>query len=156
MIEVKAPDVLARIEAYYPSVFLAGSIDQDKAERWQDRVVSMLEDTDMIVYNPRRDNWDPNCVQSADNPVFKEQVNWELGNMNNVDVVLFYFDPNGQAPITLLELGLMADRADIEVVVVCPEGYWRKGNVDIVCQRYACTQYKTLEAAVAYIAESYT
>ena len=45
-----------------------------------------------------------------------------------------YLDPDSKAPISLLELGLYADRANI--ILVCPEGYWRKGNVDIVAEVY--------------------
>jgi hypothetical protein len=44
--------------------------------------------------------------------------------------------PDTKAPISLLELGLFA-RSD-RVVVGCPDGFWRRGNVEIVCQRYGC------------------
>jgi hypothetical protein len=46
-------------------------------------------------------------------------------------VICVYFDPKGQSPITLLELGLFHDK---DIIVCCPEGFWRKGNVDVnVC-----------------------
>jgi len=45
-----------------------------------------------------------------------------------------YFDPNTKSPISLLELGLHANSG--KMIVCCPKGFWRKGNVDIVCERY--------------------
>jgi hypothetical protein len=49
-------------------------------------------------------------------------------------MICYCFDPKGMAPITLLELGLFA-QSDKKIVVCCPDGYWRKGNVDILCSR---------------------
>jgi hypothetical protein len=46
-----------------------------------------------------------------------------------------WFAPETQAPITLLELGLHARGG--RLVVGCPDGFWRKGNIEIVCARYA-------------------
>lgn len=50
------------------------------------------------------------------------------------DVIAMYFDPDTKAPITLLELGLFARTG--KMIVACPEGFWKKGNVEIVCGRY--------------------
>ena len=60
------------------SVFLAGSIEMGKAENWQDKVERLLANEDIIIYNPRRDDWNSSWVQSKDNPQFREQVEWEL------------------------------------------------------------------------------
>lgn len=117
-------------------IFLAGSIDMGKAENWQERLereLNMYED--VMICNPRRDDWDSTWVQSIDNPQFNEQVTWELDNIEAADMVVFYFDPAGAAPITLLELGLAAGIC-AQIIVCCPDGYWRKGNVEMVCDRY--------------------
>jgi molybdopterin-guanine dinucleotide biosynthesis protein A len=45
-----------------------------------------------------------------------------------------YFAPQTQAPITLLELGLFANSQ--RLIVCCPDGFWRKGNIEVVCARY--------------------
>lgn len=50
------------------------------------------------------------------------------------DVVAFYFKPGTLTPITLLELGMYAGSG--KAVVCCPEGFYKRGNVQIVCQRY--------------------
>jgi hypothetical protein len=118
-------------------VFLAGSIDMGKAENWQERLERELSEYEnVVICNPRRDDWDSSWVQSIDNPQFNEQVSWELDNIESADMVVVYFDPAGQAPITLLELGIVSQIEGIDVIVCCPDGYWRKGNVEMVCDRY--------------------
>ncbi len=115
-------------------VFLAGSIDEGRAERWQDEAISSLGDLDIVLLNPRRENWNADLEQSVEEPRFVQQVEWELDGIERADVVLFHFSPNGPAPISLLELG-KATALGKRVVVSCPDGYWRRGNVEIVTRR---------------------
>lgn len=60
-----------------------------------------------------------------------------------------YFDPKTKSPITLLELGLFARSQ--KLIVYCPTGYWRKGNVDVVCERYNVHQVVTFSDLVAEV-----
>lgn len=115
-------------------LFLAGSIDMGKADDWQSRVENRLADLDVEIFNPRRVDWDNSWKQEIENPQFRGQVNWELDYLADADIKVFYFDPGGKAPITLLELGLNA--ASGECVVFCPRAYWRAGNVQVICDRY--------------------
>lgn len=125
-----------------PSVFLAGSIEMGRAELWQDAVAAALRAEPLIILNPRRDDWDPNWEQSRTNPQFVAQVTWELDAQERAELITMYFAPETYAPITLLELGLFA--ASGKLLVCCPPGYWRKGNVDVVCARYGIPQLPTL------------
>ncbi len=50
-----------------------------------------------------------------------------------------YFDPDTKSPITLLELGLIVRDKPTRLIVYCPEGFYRKGNVDIICRKYKIT-----------------
>lgn len=107
------------------------------AENWQTRLVKNLEDTNLLVLNPRRDDWDSTQEQTVDNPYFNEQVNWELDNLESADFIVFYFDPKTKSPITMMELGLMANSlSNHRMVVCCPKEFWRRGNVEIVCMRH--------------------
>jgi len=126
-----------------PSIFLAGSIEQDKADRWQDQVIQQFQNAPVTILNPRRAVWDASWEQSIDNNHFTEQVNWELDALEMADVILLYFDPKTRSPISLLELGLFAKSK--KLMVCCPDGFWRKGNVDVVCQRYSIPQFENLE-----------
>lgn len=136
-------------EITQPIVFLAGSIEMGVAEDWQTRVTKALEDLDVCVLNPRRDAWDSSWEQKIENENFREQVEWELAGQERANVIAMFFDPNTKSPITLLELGLFA-RAN-KVIVFCEEGFWRKGNVDVVCEWYGIPRYATEEEFIAEI-----
>lgn len=115
-------------------IFLAGSIEMGVAEDWQKRVISELSGYKCLLLNPRRPDWDSSWTQSIDNPNFYGQVDWEHTGLEDSDIIIMYFDPNTKSPITLLELGLFASSG--KLIVCCPDGYWRKGNVDYICQKY--------------------
>lgn len=126
------------------SVFLAGTIEMGASEDWQAEAIKMLQDRVSIIYNPRRDDWDSSWEQSIDDPNFNVQVNWELEHIEQADLVLMYFDPTSKSPISLMELGFLAALDPSKVWVCCPEGFYRKGNVDIVCNRYGILQYTSM------------
>jgi hypothetical protein len=71
-------------------------------------------------------------------------VQWELASIEAADTVLMHFDPATQSPITLLELGLCAGMHKL-LYVSCPDGFWRKGNVEIVCQQYVRFLFHSLD-----------
>jgi hypothetical protein len=132
-------------------VFLAGSIEMGKAVDWQTKVTEALKALPCLVLNPRRDDWDSTWKQEIGDPQFNEQVTWELKAMEDAKVVAMYFDPETKSPITLMELGIWAGKKPDKLVVCCPKGFWRKGNVDIVCKRYNVAQVETVEDLVAAV-----
>ncbi len=126
----------------YPIVFLAGSIEMGAAEEWQKRLIAELEDAEVTctILNPRRNDWDSSWVQSKDNPQFRHQVEWELNGLEDASIIAMYLAPGTVSPISLLELGLHADE---NVLLCCPLGFARKGNVDIVANRRGIPVYET-------------
>jgi nucleoside 2-deoxyribosyltransferase len=131
MIEIKSPD--SSSFERFTKIFLAGSIEMGKAEPWQQTVAEALKDESVILFNPRREDWDSSWSQdpTAGTP-FNLQVTWELEHIRKSDLVIFYFDPATQSPITLMELGICLAK-DYNILVCCPDGYFRKGNVVIAC-----------------------
>lgn len=115
-------------------IFLAGSIEQGRAIPWQEQVIHALKPWDGYLMNPRRLDWDDSWVQDIGNDSFRWQVEWELKGIALADLVLLFFDPETKSPITLLELGLLADKG--KTFVACPDGFWRRGNVQVVCAEY--------------------
>ena len=85
---VKPPQSLKDLPKW-PSIFLAGSIEMGKAEDWQAYIGNNLFSHDIIILNPRREHWDSSWKQSIDNPVFKEQVDWELDALGQADLIFF-------------------------------------------------------------------
>jgi hypothetical protein len=147
MIEVKAP-------GKYPlnkiKIFLAGSIEMGIAVDWQAEVEEKLKEYDIIILNPRRKSWDSTWTQSIQNDKFRQQVEWELTALEEADFIMLYFDPNTKSPISLLELGLFNSK---KIFVCCPEGFWRKGNVEIVCKRYNIPFFEDINAMLDVVKE---
>jgi len=140
----RAPEEIP-LQSYMKTIFLAGSIEMDKAINWQKKCEELLANK-FIIFNPRRNEWDASWSQSIENDQFKEQVNWELNALEKADIIIMYFAGNTKSPISLLEFGLYAQSNKMKVVV--EENFWRKGNIDIVCERYAVEQFKTLEELI--------
>ncbi len=131
------------------AVFLAGSIEMGTATDWQNQVIEKIDRPGVTILNPRRTAWDASWEQRVTNPVFAQQVNWELEGLERADLIAMYFDPATKSPVTMLELGLHARSG--KLVVCCSEGFWRKGNIDVVCQQYAIAQVADLNALIQAI-----
>jgi hypothetical protein len=130
------------------SIFLAGSIEMGKAEDWQKVLTSeiMSLGKDLTIFNPRRDDWDSSWEQKQSNGQFNHQVNWELNKLEECEIVFMYLSPETQSPISLLELGRCVGKK--HMIVCCPNGFWRKGNVDIICTREEVPLFEDLESAI--------
>jgi len=121
------------------------------AEDWQTKAIDYFRRVIPIgnsidFYNPRRPDWDSSWVQDLNSPNFYEQVSWELDHLLAADFIYMYFDPSTQSPISLLELGMFANSG--KMVVCCPNGFYRKGNVDIVCQKMQVPLFTNFEASL--------
>lgn len=141
--EFKSPQNIAL--ATGKTIFMAGSIEMGNARHWQNEMAAFFQELGLTVFNPRRDYWDSTWEQSIENPNFYQQVNWELNAIEAADFVFFYFDPDTKSPVSLLELGMCSQMYDKHVFIVCPEGYWRKGNVEVVADRYKLRLYNSLD-----------
>ena len=146
MRHIKSPEQYYNDNDNIGDVFLGGSIEMGLAEPWQERLVELFKDTDLRFLNPRRTDWDSSWVQEASNPQFAQQVNWELNKLENSHIIFMYFSPETQSPISLLELGRFAGRGNM--IVCCPKGFWRKGNVDILCTRENIPLFEDLQSAI--------
>ena len=144
------------------TMFLAGSIEQGKAEDWQSRITKDLnslesdtthEDspTKLILFNPRRPDWNPNLPQDALNSILKEQIEWELEHLEKADIICLYLDPNTSSPISLLEMGLHMKSG--KMVVCCPVGFYRKANVDLTCNKYGVKVYSEYSELFKHLSE---
>ena len=149
MVKIFKPPTNIELEGNLCSVFLAGSIEMGKATDWQKKVTESLEDFSVTILNPRRDDWDSSWEQTIENSMFREQVEWELQGLEQVMFRIFHFEAGTMSPITLMELGLCAQMGNN--IVHCAPGFWRKGNVDIVCARYGIEQVDSLEDAIVWL-----
>ena len=144
----KPPSYIKNLDLRH-SVFLAGSIENGKAYDWQKEIENALTDVEGIILNPRRDDWDSSWTQSKDNPEFKKQVKWELYGLENAKIIVMYFEPGTKSPISLLELGLHAKSE--KIIVCCPNGYIKKGNVEVTCDYYGIPLVESFDKLIKEI-----
>ena len=133
---------LEPIRANNKTVFLAGSTNNDDAKDeldWRAFITDSLADIpDLTIINPYRPDWD-NWREDETFDPFVEQVNWELDMLDCADLIVVYFHPDTVASISMLEFGLNARGSSKNIpqqhIICCPDGYFKKGNVAIVCKR---------------------
>lgn len=135
-------------------VFLGGTIDLGNSEDWQSRIINDIKsrvsvDTDVAVFNPRRETWYGKPV--TDNHEFVRQVEWEMENLEAADIIVMVLLGSSKSPVSLMELGLHARTSS--VVMYCEDGFWRKGNVDMVCERYGVRQVATYAELLSEVVE---
>ena len=120
MNHIKSPSEYRKKER---SIFLAGGITN--CPDWQEELKDLLAAEDIIILNPRRDNFpihDPNAAQ--------EQITWEYKNLRNADGILFWFPKETLCPIVLYELGAHSI-TDKPLFVGVHTDYTRKQDVEI-------------------------
>lgn len=132
------------------TIFLAGSIDNGKAEFWQDYIISYFSDiTNVTFLNPRRKDWDNTIKQVYTDPNAYLQINWELNALDKADLIIMNFTKDSKSPISLLELGLYATSE--KMIVCCPNSFYRQANVEIVCEKYGVTMFSELVPLLKYV-----
>lgn len=110
-------------------VYLAGST---KGDNWQRRFVKEMSDLDVDVFNPRS--------------VVDGQYGWEVDHLNIATVIALYFDPSDPSPSGLLTLGMYA-KTD-RLIVCCPKTFYKKDDVDIICEREDIHTVETLDLLI--------
>jgi hypothetical protein len=125
-IVVEAPAQSERgLKRFHESVFLAGGITG--CPDWQKDAIKLFEmgNADLIVYNPRRENFpihDPTAAEA--------QINWEHYNLARSDAVMFWFPMDTLCPIVLYELGAWS-MTDKPIFVGVHPKYQRRQDVFI-------------------------
>jgi hypothetical protein len=116
-----------------PTVFLSGSIDAPPTT-WRSVITNQLSSYPVTILNPHREDWDSSWIDDVSFAPFVQQTNWELEGMENADVIAVFLGREAKAPISLMEMGLWARSG--KVIVCCPRGFWKRGNVMLVCKKY--------------------
>ena len=114
------------------TVFLAGGITG--CRDWQKETIEHLrkfvgrDDTQVVVYNPRQENFDVNNLAAT-----IDQITWEYQYLNQVDIFSMYFVGGDQIqPICMYELGRYIKPYEEEQVISVEKNYIRKN--DVACQ----------------------
>ena len=82
-------------------IFIAGGITN--CRDWQQDFIEKIgEYPDVVMFNPRREEYIP-----SNGPEAVDQISWEYQAMFHSDLVVFWFCKETLCPITLFELGKM-------------------------------------------------
>lgn len=129
MIYLEAPNEPGRWPLGPKSVFLAGGITG--CYDWQRTVLMYLKDANLVVCNPRRENF----PSPTSREIAQEQISWEHRYLRDCDLVAIWFPCETLCPITLLELGTLL-RSNKPLVVGIHPGYARKMDLEIQIPLY--------------------
>lgn len=122
MIYVEALDELkSGVEG--KTVFLAGGISD--CPNWQQEMCSLLQDTNLILLNPRREHFPIGDPSAA-----REQIAWEHRHLKAADAILFWFPRETLCPIVLYELGAWSMTSKPIFVGIHPK-YTRRRDVEV-------------------------
>lgn len=111
------------LDADVTSIFLAGGISN--CPDWQQELVRLLHDTDLILLNPRRANFPMDDPTAA-----SQQIDWEHRHLRLANAISFWFCAEAMQPITLYELGAWSMTDKPLFVGVHPD-YPRRQDVEI-------------------------
>lgn len=145
-------------------IFLAGITSPPDAAWRLELIEELAHLRHVTIADPTRPDWDDTWVEDASFAPFADQVRWELDLQDRADVLVVNFGglldaascegrTGGgaaigelpKAPISLLELGIRAGSGR-RCMVVCRDGYWKKGNVQLVCERYGIKMFPSVHA----------
>jgi len=105
------------------SLFLAGGITG--CPDWQSKVVNELKGVEVIVFNPRRENFPINDPNAA-----FDQIKWEHDMFRQSDMLSFWFCAETMCPIVLYELGAWS-MTEKPIVIGMDPKYPRRQDVEI-------------------------
>ncbi|KAL7765620.1 hypothetical protein ACKLNR_003536 [Fusarium oxysporum f. sp. zingiberi] len=117
------------------SIFLAGITTSTDEPDWRETLTKALMNQHVTILNPNRPDWDSTWKEDFSDKRWEEQVWWELDMQEAADIIVFFFHPSTEAPISLMELGLAVKTKPERSIVCALDGYRKKGNVEAVCKR---------------------
>lgn len=117
---IECPDIF---EGKEKSLFLAGGITN--CQNWQKELVDKLQNTNLVLLNPRRKKFD-----IYNKNMEEEQITWEFNHLKKASAVSFWFTKETLCPITLYELGSQIV-SDKKIFIGIDQDYQRKRDVEI-------------------------
>lgn len=126
--------------------FLAGSIDFTLKDSWREKVIKEMGEL-VHFFDPTRTDHD-----ELNDSQMKAHINWELDAMILADKILLNFLSDFKSPISLVELGLYVKSS--KLIVVCPDQFYQKRYVEMLCKKYKTPFFNSLNEAIKYIKES--
>lgn len=126
------------MQVIYPdstTIFLAGTIDNGDSFNWQEELIELCKDLDIVFFNPRIKNWSGEMPPNQ----LEYQIKWEQEHLDRANYIVMCLLDNSKSPISLLELGLYAQSG--KLLVFCNKDFYRYDNVRLTCHKYDIPLY---------------
>ncbi|KAF2270342.1 hypothetical protein CC78DRAFT_451341, partial [Lojkania enalia] len=94
-----------------------------------------LSDLSITIFDQRSSDWHQTQRLGNSHTSSKKYLSWKLACLEEADVIALYLQPVLISSSDMLELRIYSSSG--KLVVCCPEGLWRRGDVEIVCQDFA-------------------
>ncbi|QBZ65005.1 hypothetical protein PoMZ_06708 [Pyricularia oryzae] len=137
---------------YQRIVYLAGSTPGSGSADWREALVGSLAHLPVTWVDPSRPEWDESWREDYDHEPFREHVKWELDMKRRADLVVVHLAASSRPSDGLLELGEMAG-ARRRCKVVCENGYQKRGDVVMLCQRHEIAVFGSVGELARDLAE---
>lgn len=105
-------------------LFLAGGITN--CPNWQNEMIEKLKETNIIIFNPRRESYPINEDSTS-----LKQIKWEYDYLKSADIISYWFSEGSINPISLYELGMWGNSRDKKIFIGVHPDYQRKEDVYI-------------------------
>jgi len=130
------------------SLFIAGGISN--CPWWQKDLVALLEDTNLVLLNPRRSEYN-----MANLNLEEDQIKWEHEHLKKATAYVFWFPRETVCPITLFELGAVTTPGGKRVFVGTHPDYSRKRDIrwQMILRRPEIDVVNSLEKLAGQIKE---
>lgn len=122
---IEAPNEIYNVEnAHNLKLFLAGGITG--CPDWQREMIDQLENFPFLtIYNPRRKDF-----VVGDSTMTEQQITWEFIQLQNSQMISFWFSSGSINPIVLYELGMWGNsRKNKKIFVGIDPDYERRQDV---------------------------
>ena len=126
------------MQVIYPdstTIFLAGTIDNGDSFNWQEELIELCKDLDIVFFNPRRKNWNGEMPSNQ----LEYQIKWEQEHLDRANYIVMCLLDNSKSQISLLELGLYAQSG--KLLVFCNKAFYRYDNIRLTCHKYDIPLY---------------
>lgn len=119
-------------------VYLSGAMT---GEDWQSKFTNELDSLRVDVFSPR---YPSSHTVTPPDGLFE----WEIDHMSIANVIAFNFIPDEDCSSALIALGMYA-KTD-RIIVCCPDGFFKKGDIDALCNREDIPQVDSLDLLIKW------
>ncbi|WP_055447706.1 nucleoside 2-deoxyribosyltransferase domain-containing protein [Lacinutrix mariniflava] len=127
--------------------FLAGSMDFNESNSWRQKIMQEMKHLVHFLDATRIEHNDFSDSQ------MKEHIEWELDALIISDKIILNFKEDSKSPISILELGMYVKSS--KLVVVCPNKFYQRRYINVLCNKYNTPFFDSFDEAIEYLKKEF-